>query len=135
VQLPRALANEKGYAQHVSPFAPVTVLPPGPSTSTPRDLEKAKLRIQGLVKERNYYQRTLRKATSVDTKTGKTILESLQTQNTALRRTNSKLARDNEDLKQKVQAASQSYAALVEQYNQNIQQLHRAQLELKQLGK
>ncbi|KXG45524.1 uncharacterized protein PGRI_032910 [Penicillium griseofulvum] len=135
VQLPRALANEMGYAQHVSPFAPVTVHPPGPSTSTPRDLEKVKLRIQGLVKERNYYQRTLRKATSVDAKTGKTALESLQAQNNALRRTNSKLARDNEDLKQKVQAASQSYTALVEKYNHNIQQLHKAQLELKQLGK
>ncbi|KAJ5185784.1 hypothetical protein N7491_006345 [Penicillium cf. griseofulvum] len=135
VQLPRALTSEKGYAQHVSPFAPVTVLPPGPSASTSRELEKAKSRIQSLVKERDYYQRSLRKATSVDAKSGKTSLQLLQTQNTALRRTNAKQARENEELRQKLQAATQSYATLVDQYNRNIQQLHKAQIELKQLGK
>ncbi|KAJ5951261.1 uncharacterized protein N7479_009674 [Penicillium vulpinum] len=136
VQLPRALTNQKGYAQHVSPFAPVaTLAPPSASTPTSRQLEAARERIQSLSKERNLYQRNLRKATIIDPKTGKTSLQMLQTENTSLRRTNARQSRENDKLKQELQATNKSFTALVDRYNHTIKQLHKAQLDLKQLGK
>ncbi|EKV15403.1 hypothetical protein Pdw03_1455 [Penicillium digitatum] len=136
VRLPRALTSHKGYAQHVSPFAPVaTISPPVPATPSSRELENARSRIQSLAKERNYYQRCLRKATAIDPKTGKTSLQLLHAENMALRRANAKQLKENENLKQEIEGARMSYASLVENYNSNIKQLHRAQFELRHLGK
>ncbi|KAJ5589319.1 hypothetical protein N7537_011997 [Penicillium hordei] len=133
VKLPRALTNPKGYAQHVSPFAPIaTINPPPDSASNSRELENARSRIQSLAKERNYYQRSLRKATAIDPKTGKTSLQLLQAQNASLRRVNASQLQENESLKQQIEEARKSYASLVENYNSNIKQLHRARLELQQ---
>lgn len=136
VQLPRALTNQKGYAQHVSPFAPVaTIAPPPPSAPNSRELENARSRIQSLSKERNYYQRSLRKATTIDPKTGKTSLQLLQAENVALRRVNAKQSQENGNLKKEIEETRKSYASLVEHYNNNIKQLHKARLELQQLRK
>ncbi|KGO66961.1 hypothetical protein PITC_038410 [Penicillium italicum] len=135
VQLPQALTSHKGHAQHVSPFAPVaTISPPVPRAPNSRELENARSRIQTLSRERNYYQRCLRKATAVDPKTGKTTLQTLQAENAALRRANAKQLKEIENLKQEVGGTWNSYNSLVENYNINIKQLHRAQFELRQLG-
>ncbi|KGO38608.1 hypothetical protein PEX2_074680 [Penicillium expansum] len=136
VHLPRALTSHKGYAQHVSPFAPVaTISPPVHSAPNSRELENARSRIQILSRERNYYQRCLRKATAIDPKTGKTSLQLLQAENAALRRVNAKQVKENESLKREIEGTRKSYASLVDNYNSNIKQLHRAQFELRQLGK
>ncbi|KAJ5494600.1 hypothetical protein N7463_010687 [Penicillium fimorum] len=134
VQLPRALTNQKNYAQHVSPFAPVaTVLPPAPSVPTSRELENARSRIQSLARERNYYQRSLRKATSIDPKSGKTSLQMLQTENAALRRVNAKQAQDLQELREQIKHQWAQYASLGDQYNGLSKQLHRTLIELKEL--
>ncbi|KAJ5827529.1 hypothetical protein N7447_004292 [Penicillium robsamsonii] len=134
VQLPRALTNRKNYAQHVSPFAPVaTVLPPVSSVQTSRELEKARSRIQSLARERNYYQRALRKATSVDPKSGKTSLQMLQTENATLRRVNAKQAQELLELKEQTKHNWSQHASLGDQYNALAKQLHRTLIELKEL--
>ncbi|KAF7524135.1 hypothetical protein PCG10_006040 [Penicillium crustosum] len=134
VNLPRALTNPKGCAQHVSPFTPVTTVNPLPDSGPhSRELENARSRIQSLVKERNYYQRNLRKATAVDPKTGKTTLQMLQAQNTSLRRINAKQAQDLQQLKEAAQQQKDQFAALGDKYNVLVIELHKNTLELREL--
>ncbi|KAI1832137.1 hypothetical protein DTO027I6_9535 [Penicillium roqueforti] len=135
VQLPRALTNQKGYAQHVSPFAPVATIAPPISSMNSRELENARARIQTLARERNYYQRNLRKATNIDPKSGKTSLQLLQAENVNLRRANSKQSQEIQRMKNEAEAAKVSYATLAEYYNDSLKQLHKAELELEQLRK
>ncbi|KAJ5159027.1 uncharacterized protein N7500_008678 [Penicillium coprophilum] len=134
VQLPRALTSQKNYAQHVSPFAPVaTVAPPVPSAPTSRELEKARSRIQSLAKERNFYQRNLRKATSVDPKTGKNTLQTLQAQNVALQRANTKQERDMKEMQEMLKEGHRQYALLSDRFNELAKEMHKARLELDEL--
>ncbi|CAG8885968.1 unnamed protein product [Penicillium egyptiacum] len=134
VRLPRALTNQKGYAQHVSPFAPVaTIAPPAPSAPSSRELENARLRIQSLAKERSFYQRTLRKATNIDPKTGKTSLQMLQAENVSLRRVNANQAQKLQEVKEEVKHQKSQFAALGEKYNVVAKQLHKTMLELREL--
>ncbi|KAJ6190274.1 hypothetical protein N7519_000295 [Penicillium mononematosum] len=134
VQLPRALTNQKGYVQHVSPFAPVaTIAPPTSSTANSRELENARLRIQSLAKERSFYQRNLRKATAIDPKTGKTSLQKLQAENLSLRRTNANQARKLQDMNEEVNKEKSKFAALGAQYNEVAKRLHKAMVELREL--
>ncbi|KAJ9484445.1 hypothetical protein VN97_g8941 [Penicillium thymicola] len=134
VNLPRALTNPKGYAQHVSPFAPIATVNPLPdSVPHSRELENARSRIQSLVKERNYYQRSLKKATAIDPKTGKTTIQTLQAQNTSLRRTNAKQAQDLQKLKEAVQQERDQFAALGDKYNVLVMELHKTKIELREL--
>lgn len=134
VQLPRALTNRKGYLQHVSPFAPVaTISPPSSSATNSRELENARLRIQSLAKERSFYQRNLRKATTIDPKTGKTSLQKLQAENASLRRTNASQAQKLRDIKEEVDKEKSKFAALGEQYNEVAKRLHKAMVELREL--
>ncbi|CAG8323667.1 unnamed protein product [Penicillium nalgiovense] len=134
VQLPRALTNRKGYLQHVSPFAPVaTISPPSSSATNSRELENARLRIQSLAKGRSFYQRNLRKATTIDPKTGKTSLQKLQAENASLRRTNASQAQKLRDIKEEVDKEKSKFAALGEQYNEVAKRLHKAMVELREL--
>ncbi|KAF4770648.1 hypothetical protein N7455_007271 [Penicillium solitum] len=133
VNLPRALANPKGYAQHVSPFTPVATVNPPDSSPHSRELENARSRIQSLAKERNYYQRSLRKATAVDPRTGKTTLQMLQAQNTSLRRINAKQAQDLQQLKEAAQEQRDQFAALGDKYNVLAIELHKNMVELREL--
>ncbi|OQE37746.1 hypothetical protein PENCOP_c009G01858 [Penicillium coprophilum] len=134
VQLPRALTSQKNYAQHVSPFAPVaTVAPPIPSAPTSRELEKARSRIQSLAKERNFYQRNLRKATSVDPKTGKSNLQVLQSEHAALRRAHAKQAEDMKQMQEALKEGHRQYALLSDRFNEMAKEMHKARLELGQL--
>ncbi|CAI7583914.1 unnamed protein product [Penicillium glandicola] len=134
VQLPRALTNEKAYTQHVSPFAPVaTVGPPARSAPTSRELENARSRIQSLAKERNYYQRILRKATAIDPKSGKTSLQLLQAENATLRRVNAKQLEDLKALEEAVKENKHQYVVLGDRFNEMAKEMHKAQLELDQL--
>jgi methylthioribose-1-phosphate isomerase len=134
VQLPRALTNQKGYMQHVSPFAPVaTIAPPASSAVNSRELENARLRIQSLAKERSFYQRNLRKATAIDPKTGKTNLQKLQAENASLRRVNANQAQKLEDIKKEVIQQNSKFGALGEQYNEVAKRLHKAMVEIREL--
>lgn len=133
MNLPRALANPKGYAQHVSPFTPVATVNPPDSSPHSRELENARSRIQSLAKERNYYQRSLRKATAVDPRTGKTTLQMLQAQNTSLRRINAKQAQDLQQLKEAAQEQRDQFAALGDKYNVLAIELHKNMVELREL--
>lgn len=100
-----------------------------------RELENARARIQTLARERNYYQRNLRKATNIDPKSGKTSLQLLQAENVNLRRANSKQSQEIQRMKNEAEAAKVSYATLAEYYNDSLKQLHKAELELEQLRK
>ncbi|KAJ5859712.1 hypothetical protein N7534_004989 [Penicillium rubens] len=134
VQLPRALTSQKGYVQHVSPFAPVaTISPPASSVADSRELENARLRIQSLAKERSFYQRNLRKATAIDPKTGKTNLQKLQAENLSLRRTNASQAQKLQDMKGEINKEKSKFAALGAQYNEVAKRLHKAMVELHEL--
>ncbi|OQE11896.1 hypothetical protein PENFLA_c070G03767 [Penicillium flavigenum] len=134
VQLPRALTNQKGYVQHVSPFAPVaTIAPPASSAANSRELENARLRIQSLAKERSFYQRNLRKATAIDPKTGKTSLQKLQAENLSIRRTNANQAKKLQDMKEELNKEKSKFAALGAQYNEVAKLLHKAMVELREL--
>ncbi|KAJ5957674.1 hypothetical protein N7501_011953 [Penicillium viridicatum] len=132
VKLPKALTNPK--TQHVSPFAPVaSINPPSDSGPHSRELERARSRIQSLAKERDYYQRNLRKATAVDPKTGKTTIQTLQAQNTSLRRTNAKQAQDLQQLKEVAKQQRDEFAALVGKCNMLVKELHKTTVELREL--
>lgn len=134
VQLPRALTSQKGYVQHVSPFAPVaTISPPASSAANSRELENARLRIQSLAKERSFYQRNLRKATTIDPKTGKTSLQKLHAENLSLRRTNANQAQKLQDMKDEINQEKSKFAALGAQYNEVAKRLHKAMVELREL--
>ncbi|KAJ5383229.1 hypothetical protein N7517_001140 [Penicillium concentricum] len=101
-----------------------------------KDMHKAQLelnQLRNLAREHNYDQPTLRNATSADLKSGKIILQMLQTENGALRRVKAKQARELRELKEQAQRQWAQYVSLGDQCNDLAKQLYRTLIELKEL--
>ncbi|CAG8073002.1 unnamed protein product [Penicillium salamii] len=134
VRCPRPLATPQQYAQHVSPFA--TMAPPAPADYVqPANInpDQARKRIKALTQERSYLQASLRRVTSVDPKTGKNTLQTLESQNANLRRVNTTQSNTNKRLKKELADQRKSYGDLAQQFNQMLCDLQQAQQENVQL--
>ena len=141
MRLPRALATAQQYAQHVSPFAsieppqhqPQPGVNPQSESATQVALIQARDRIKVLSNERSYYQQALRRATNVDPNTGKTTLETLESQNANLRRVNTTQTNTNKKLKAELATERKKYLDLANLYNRMLLDFHKSQEENAQM--